>query len=329
MSKYSIILPVRNGGAYLKECVQSILAQTYADFNLLVLDNCSTDGSPEYLASLHDSRIKVYPAAQPLSIEENWARIVPLQKNEFITLIGHDDILLPHYLQEMDALIKQHPGASLYQAHFSYINELGNFVAHCKPMDERQYAHEFLACQMAGTIDSTGTGYMMRSSDFNAIGGLPADYPNLIFADYKAWVSLSMKSYKATTPVGCFYYRIHNSVSKLTNGEEYFIAFDKYIHFIADIRQQDTRIHTVVNRYAHGMLMYYCESLAHRVLKTPLANRRIRAASLVARFKTYAALLIPGQQFDPMSAFRIRIATRLDSNAAGRAIFGMYKSITR
>jgi glycosyltransferase involved in cell wall biosynthesis len=328
MSKYSIILPVRNGGAYLKECVQSILAQTHTDFMLQVLDNCSTDGTPEYLVSLNDPRIKIYPAPQPLSIEENWARIPTLQKNEFITLIGHDDILLPHYLQEMNTLIEQHPLASLYQAHFSYMNESGNFIAHCKPMDEKQYAHEFLACQMARTIDSTGTGYMMRSSDFDAIGGLPADYPNLIFADYKAWVSLSMKSYKATTPALCFYYRIHNSVSKLTNGEEYFNAFDKYVHFMADIRKQDARIDAVINRYGHNMLMYYCESLAHRVLKTPRAKRHIKAASLVERFKAYAALLIPEQQFNPMAVFRISIATKLDNNAAGRVFFGMYKSVT-
>ena len=66
MAKYSIILPVRNGGHYVKICVDSILAQTYTDFNFIVLDNCSTDGTLEWLLSLNDSRIKVIPSQKSL-----------------------------------------------------------------------------------------------------------------------------------------------------------------------------------------------------------------------------------------------------------------------
>ena len=106
--KYSIILPVRNGGEYVKECVNSILTQSLNSFNLLILDNCSTDGTFEWIISLNDARIKIYPAAKSLSIEENWDRIKSLPKNEFITLIGHDDILDKHYLEVMDRLISKH-----------------------------------------------------------------------------------------------------------------------------------------------------------------------------------------------------------------------------
>ena len=101
MAKYSIILPVRNGGQYVKECVQSILSQTITDFNLHILDNCSTDGTTEWIQSIKDDRIKVFLAERPLSIEENWARIIAIPKNEFITVIGHDDLLDPNYLGVM------------------------------------------------------------------------------------------------------------------------------------------------------------------------------------------------------------------------------------
>src|SRR6185295_11425434 len=99
MSKYSIILPVRNGGEYVKDCINSILNQTLPDFGLHVLDNCSTDGTREWIESINDERITIYPGEKPLTIEENWSRIVSIPKNEFITLIGHDDILFPGYLQ--------------------------------------------------------------------------------------------------------------------------------------------------------------------------------------------------------------------------------------
>ena len=62
MAKFSIILPVKNGGEYVKECVNSILSQSLQDFNLIVLDNCSIDGTLEWLRSLEDVRIKIIPS---------------------------------------------------------------------------------------------------------------------------------------------------------------------------------------------------------------------------------------------------------------------------
>jgi glycosyltransferase involved in cell wall biosynthesis len=269
MGKYSIILPVRNGGTLVKECVNSILSQSYRDFNLLVLDNNSNDGTLEWISSLEDDKIKIFPEKEPLGIEGNWGRIKNISKNEFITLIGHDDVLLPNYLEEMERLIRKHPTASLYQAHFSFINASGDFKRHCMPMDEIQYGHEFLACQLARTMDSMGTGYMMRSKDYDELGGIPTDYPNLIFADYQLWVQLSLKNYKATTDKVCFSYRVHDSVSKLTNGEQYQVAFEKYVYFMAALAKENEQVKRVLDKYGHDMLMYFCESLSHSLLKTP------------------------------------------------------------
>src|SRR6266498_4274334 len=195
-NKYSIILPVHNGGEYVKECVSSILSQTLGDFDLQVLENYSSDGTLEWIRSLSDERIKVFPSEKPLSIEENWARIKSIQKNEFITLIGHDDLLSKNYLKVMNDLITKHPDATLYQTHFRYIDSKGETIRHCKPMDEIQSATEFLAAFLTGIIDTMGTGFMMRARDYHECGGIPA-YPNLLFADFELWINLTGKSYKA------------------------------------------------------------------------------------------------------------------------------------
>lgn len=68
--KFSIILPVRNGGNYVKECAHSILSQTLDDFNLIVLDNCSTDGTLEWMQSLNDNRIIIYPSENPYLLKK-------------------------------------------------------------------------------------------------------------------------------------------------------------------------------------------------------------------------------------------------------------------
>ncbi len=327
MSKYSIILPVRNGGEYVKECVHSILAQTLPDFNLLVLDNQSTDGSREWINSLQDDRITIYPSASSLDIVGNWARIKDIPKNEFITLIGHDDLLHPHYLEEMDRLIQKHPTASLYQAHYNFINHKGDHTGFCLPMDEVQYGHEFLACQMARTMNSMGTGYMMRASDYDALGGMPMNYPNLIFADYELWVRLTLKSFKATTDRLCFSYRIHQSASTTTNGQQYQEAFEKYVYFMAAIAEQEPKVKQVVEKYGYDMLMYFCESLSHRLLKTKSATKAIGVAEFINKCKTLASVLIPGQAFEPEKKMRISLAKKVDATVLGRSVFYLYKKI--
>ena len=143
MAKFSIILPVRNGGDYVKECVNSILSQTFSDFNLIVLDNYSTDDTASWIKGLNNEKIIIYTADQPLRMEENWVRVTTVDKNEFMTIIGHDDILHSDYLETMNSLIIKHPDASLYQAHFKFIDANGALIRHCQPMAEIQYAHEF------------------------------------------------------------------------------------------------------------------------------------------------------------------------------------------
>jgi glycosyltransferase involved in cell wall biosynthesis len=325
--KYSIIIPVRNGGDYLKECVASILAQTYKDFTLHILENDSTDGTKEWLSQLTDPRIIIKPSSAAFGIEENWSRIVSLEKNEFMTVIGYDDLFHPDYLESMDQLIAKHPAASLYQGHFNYINQTGAFVRPCLPMDEVQHAHEFIACHFCRTLDSMGSGYMMRSKDYDALGGIPPRYPNLIFADYELWIRLTHLSYKATDVKTTFSYRLHESVSKQTNGMLYQEAFGLYIAFIKQLIQQDEKVRQVVNRYGKDMLLYFCESLSHRLLKTPKEKRSVSVREFVQRCEGYAREIIPDQDFRPLSKFRIKLAGDLDASAVGRGLFTFYKKI--
>jgi hypothetical protein len=292
-----------------------------------VLDNCSNDGTLEWLQSLKDNRIVIHQSEKPLSIEENWARIKLTPKNEFITLIGHDDILNKDYLEVMNNLIQNNPFASLYQTHFEYIDENGKVLRNCKPMDEKQFAQDFLTSFIKQTIDSTGTGYMMRSRDYDKLGGIDPSFKKLIFADYALWIDLSLISYKVTSPEVAFKYRIHNSISKTTGGQEYQEAFVRFLDFIILRSQNNAPIKKVIENYGKEMLIYYCESLSHRILKTLRTQRQIIVKEFIEKCKFYAAILIPGQNFEPEKKFRIYIAKILDNSTAGRNLFRIIKKI--
>jgi glycosyltransferase involved in cell wall biosynthesis len=321
MPRFSIVLPVKNGGQHFKDCVASILNQSFRDFNLIVLDNVSTDGSVEWIKSVRDSRVKLFESDRPLSIEENWSRILKTGRNEFMTIIGHDDLLHENYLAEMEQLIQKHPSASLYQTHFRYIDGYGRFIRPCKPMKEIQFAEDFLATQFLDKIDSTGTGYMMRSADFDAVGGMPVNFPNLIFADYALWIKLMMRGFKATSEKECFSYRVHDSVSKLTNGVVYFNAFGEYVEFLDEIKKNNSGIQAVIDENGKQFLLKFCESLAHRLLKTPKELRSIGVKELVNSFYKYAVLLLPEQDFEPLDRPGIKWAVFFDSNSIIRSLF--------
>ena len=327
--KFSIILPVKNGGHYVKHCVASILSQSLHDFNLIVLDNRSTDGTLEWLKSLNDSRIIIHESAQSLSIEENWSRITDVPKNEFITLIGHDDVLNPDYLETMNALIEMHPEASLYQAHFQYIDKDGLLMRDCLPMDEIQYGHEYLACFLCQTIDSTGTGYMMRSRDYDNIHGINCTFDNLIFADYALWLDMTLLNYKATAINTTFKYRVHKSVSRITGAQKYTDAFEKFLIFLKNHADKNDKIKLVMERYGKTMLLFYCESLSHRLLKTPRKERDILVRDFISVCKRYAKIFFPDNSFKPEKKFSINIAKQLDSTPPGRALFTAVNTILK
>jgi glycosyltransferase involved in cell wall biosynthesis len=328
MSKYSIILPVRNGGEYVKECINSILAQSLPDFKLQVLDNCSTDGTREWIDALNDARIEIYPAEKSLTIEENWSRITTIPKNEFITLIGHDDILFPDYLRGMDSLIVKHPGATLYQAHFSYIDSKGQLIRNCKPMDEVQSAAEFLSFFLANQIDTMGTGFMMRSRDYDACGGIPPRYPNLLFADFELFINLSKIGYKATSSEPAFSFRIHQSTTTTSSDLKFHESFAIFIDYLYSLKRADPVFNKVIERYVLDFLSLYCKGLSHRLLRTPMSKRQGKSVKyFISLTKSYADKLVPGNSFDPEKQFSVKFAKQIDNNPVSRALFLLFKKV--
>ncbi len=327
MKKFSIILPVKNGRKYVKECIQSILSQSLNDFNLLVLDNCSSDGTLQWIQSLNDERIIIDRSEKPLSIEENWGRILSIPKNEFITLIGHDDILKPEYLKVMNDLINKFPDASLYQTHFNYIDSGGKKIRSCKPMKESENGPEFLQSVLQNKIDIVGTGFMMRSKDYDEIGGIPM-YPNLLFADFELWLNLTAKNYKVTANEEDFYFRLHQSTSSISSDLKYQLAFEKFVYFLSKLKTHAPAYQQVIEENGDRFLMHYCKSLSHRILRTPKEKREnLSVKSVLEKVKKYSILLTSTQHFNPLTNFTILLARIIDSNIISRNLFLLFKKI--
>lgn len=325
MLMFSIILPVRNGGDYFKQCVQAILAQSYPHFNLLVLENGSTDDTLHWIKQQTDSRIHVFPSEQPLTIEENWARITALSKNEFITLIGHDDILHADYLQEMVNLINQYPEASLYQTQFDFIDSNGKFIRKCLPMQLHQTGAELLSAVLKGEIDINGTGYMMRSKDYDMLNGIPA-YPNLLFADFELWIKLTSISGKVTSSKTCFSYRLHQSMTAVSSDQKFQEAFGRFMLFLLQIKAESSAFHTVLESYVGQFIGVYAKSFSHRLLRTPLDSRNnLQVKNWLEKCQYYADKLLGSNVINVQKNWSIKLSKVIDNYAVLRNAFLLFK----
>lgn len=206
-ARFTIVLPVRNGGRYLPECVDSILAQSHGDLALEILENGSTDGTAEWLEAVRDPRVRVWPAPRPLPIEQNWRRAGALTKGEFLMFVGHDDRLDAGFLAIVDELIRRSPDAGLFTTHFRLIDARGRVLRSCRPMPARETMVEFLASRLMARKDMTSMGVVMRSSAYDAVGGMPP-FEGLAYADDALWLRLLDGSWRATAPEEAYSYRV-------------------------------------------------------------------------------------------------------------------------
>lgn len=311
---YSFVLPARNAGRYIRECIESILSQSYAEFDLLILENKSEDDTLSIIESFQDPRIKVFPSERPLSIEENWTRVSNVAKNEFMTITGHDDVFDPDYLQRMDGLIRRYPEASLYQSHFRYIDGNGEETGKCTPMDEVQLPEIAVSNFISGKTDVIGTGFLMRSEDFEAAGGMPT-YPNLLFADMEIWIELSRKSYLAVEPEELFSYRRHSaSTTSGTPDVRLLAAFERIVNYLAKLQEKNPALAEPIRTQGKDLLLQYCVGLTHSILRTPRKERVTpNVAEVQETFRRFAVQLgVPS--FEPLSHPKLRIGKMIDGN---------------
>ena len=118
--KISVIMSVYNGEAYLAEAIDSVLGQSFTDFELIVINDCSTDGTVEllkYYESL-DSRVKVHTNEVNLRLPSSLNKAISLAEGKYIARMDADDICLPDRLEKQYAFMEAHPEVALSSCRF-------------------------------------------------------------------------------------------------------------------------------------------------------------------------------------------------------------------
>jgi glycosyltransferase involved in cell wall biosynthesis len=125
-------LPVFNGEDYLEEALDSILAQTYSDFELIISDNASTDRTEEICRAYaaKDERIRYFRNEANLGAAKNFNRVFELASGEYFKWAAHDDLCAPEYLARCVEILDREPDAILCYPRAIIIDEHREFVDH-------------------------------------------------------------------------------------------------------------------------------------------------------------------------------------------------------
>jgi len=166
MKKVAIGLPVYNGANYLAAAIDSILAQSYGDFDFLISDNASTDGTEEICRAyaLRDPRIRYIRQPKNVGAAANYNMMVRMTDSPYFKWAAHDDLLAPGFLAACVDVLDRDPTVVLASPASMLIDEAG------KPLP--------YSAERGGMIDSLGVCWpvMPERND-----GLMAGDPTLRF----------------------------------------------------------------------------------------------------------------------------------------------------
>jgi glycosyltransferase involved in cell wall biosynthesis len=209
MALISVIMPVWNSARYVGEAIDSILAQTLADYELLIIDDGSTDGTPEILRRYEktDTRIRVLWQDHGGSVP-GLNRGLAEARGEFIARMDADDIAMPDRFAIQVAYLQSHTACVVTGAAMLYVDPDG------APIDtqEAETDPETLLRNLLLLNPEPKSGLahptaMMRRKDVEAVGGYRSEFEST--EDVDLWLRLAERGALGNVPEVLLHYRLH------------------------------------------------------------------------------------------------------------------------
>jgi Glycosyltransferases involved in cell wall biogenesis len=208
--RVTVLMPVFNRERFLDEAVQSVIAQDYADFELLIVDDGSIDRTPVILRAWaeRDARIVVITSSENQGIPAALNLGLRHARAPYVARLDSDDVMMPQRLAAQAAVLDSEPGVVLVSCAYETMDSAGNYLGTWRG-DEPHEAVTWLLNFY--NIVGGGGQVMFRRSEIIAEGGYACEYPSS--EDYDLWVRLLRRGRIVSLPLIGMKQRHHNARS--------------------------------------------------------------------------------------------------------------------
>ncbi|MGK7876190.1 MAG: glycosyltransferase family 2 protein [Xenococcaceae cyanobacterium] len=211
--KVSVIIPTYNRSHFIKDAVDSVLAQTYQDFELIVVDDGSTDGTQEVLADYRERLKYIYQENQGRSVARNLG--AKNAKGKYIAFLDSDDMWTPMKLERQLQVLETNPKIALVHCFTSGIDNKGR---HCQELTECHKIHYQRTSQRGYSFEAIALECIIFTSCiavkrdiFLDLGGFDSSFDYL--EDWDFYLRLAFNHKIAVVPEALSLYRYHASQS--------------------------------------------------------------------------------------------------------------------
>ncbi len=212
-------MSVYNGERFLRTAIDSVLAQTFRDWELIVIDDASTDSTPDILAEYRDPRIQVLRNESNRKQAVCSNRGIAAASGRYIARLDADDVSLPNRLAEQVAYLETHPDATLIASATHIVDEQGRRVGF-QPGGLNDCELKFTFASRNPVIHST---VIFRTEAARQLQGYDEDPRYWFTEDYEFLSRLALHGTAHVLPQPLVEYRVHSaSVSALSHKEQEF-----------------------------------------------------------------------------------------------------------
>ncbi|MFC7404468.1 glycosyltransferase family 2 protein [Georgenia alba] len=189
----SIVIPIHNGERFLRATLSSVLAQSGVDFEVVAVNNASTDATAAVLAEWDDPRLRVLTTTTLLPLAQNWRFAMSHARGDLVKVVCADDLIYPGMLATQAAMLTEHPALAVVACRRDFIDEHGRTLQAARGLyglTGWRTGAEVVRQVVTLGINPIGesAGVMFRRDDYETVGGF--DTRRTFPMDIDLWLRL-------------------------------------------------------------------------------------------------------------------------------------------
>lgn len=255
MDLVSIAIPAYKT-TFLKQCIDSILNQSYANFELIIVDDCSPNPVKEIVYSFNDPRIRYFRNKENLGKKDpskNWNQCLEYANGEFFSLLCDDDTYEPTFIEEMLSLAKKNPQHDVFRARVNVINESGTCTDIYPSSPFFETYDDYLWQKINGFRKQTISEFFLHTKCIKELNG----YQNMPMA----WGSDVLSILKFSKNLGI----IHNNKA--------LVNFRMSVENISAETNINIKEKFVAQNLFYEEIKKICEEIPNRIIKEKVRNK--------------------------------------------------------